>query len=75
MNTKDYETSRCVGMNYDTKEMMKLFCMLNDTSSNRVINSLLRQWFFNSLASLEDQFPDKIDDWQQIREQLHKLKI
>ncbi len=46
--------------------------MLNGTSSNLVINSLLRQWYFSSLEQLETDYPDKIDDWQQIRELLHQ---
>jgi len=75
MRTIDYETSRCVGMNHDTKQMMMLFCMLNDTTPNVVINSLLRQWYFHSLPELETQYPDKIYEWAEIREKLHKLKI
>ncbi len=71
INTKAYETTRCVGMSHNTKDLLKLFCMLNGTSSNLVINSLLRQWYFSSLEQLETDYPDKIDDWQGIRELLH----
>ncbi len=72
MKLREYSTSAVVGMTEGNKKLLKLFVSINDTNMSKLTNQLYRQFFFNNLASLELQYPDKMDDWNDIRELLHK---
>jgi hypothetical protein len=72
MKLREYPTSAIIGMNDDNKQLLKLFVLLNGTTISKLTNQLYRQYFFNNLASLELQYPDKMNDWNNIRELLHK---
>ncbi len=69
---REYETSTVIGMHSEDKKLLKLFVSINNTNMSKLTNQLYRQFFFNNLASLELQYPDKMDDWDEIRELLHK---
>ncbi len=71
----EYDTSTSIKMTKPTKRMLDLFLMLTDNERNELTNSLYRQWFLNSLATLEDTYPEP-EMWgffQELREKLHKL--
>jgi hypothetical protein len=71
MRRKDYQTTKAIGIDHKTRDLMKLFLGYMDTDINELTNKLYRQWFFNSLETLEYLHPDRHEDWKQIRQLLH----
>ncbi len=72
MKLREYPTSTIIGMNDDDKQLLKLFVSINGTTISKLTNQLYQQYFINELEVFEDDFPDKQNDWNNIRELLHK---
>ncbi len=69
---KDYQVSKVVGLDIKTRDLLNLFCAYMGTDASEVSNRLYRQWFFNSLNDLEDQYPEQWAEWAELRQALHK---
>ncbi len=71
MKIREYEVTKTIGIDIKQRNLLNLFCGYMDTDASEVTNRLYKQWFLNSLAQLEDTYPDLWCEWQKIRQLLH----